>query len=69
MWRILQLNHLDTTNERGRALDGTGTGVTVEVLRNQGFLESYGVDVGDPGRMCDENDVRIVGSTASGGTR
>ena len=50
-------------------LDGAGTGVTVEVLRNQGFLEGFGIDIGDPGRMYDEDAARIVGRGASGGTR
>ena len=29
-------------------LDGSGTQVTVEVLRNQGFLKGFGIDPGDP---------------------
>lgn len=56
-------------NARIVTLDGAGTGVTVEVLRNQGFLEGFGIDIGDPGRMYDGDDARIVGRGASGGTR
>ncbi len=49
-------------------LDGSGTQVTVEVLRNQGFLKGFGIDVKDPGRMYDEDDPRILGSAATMGT-
>lgn len=49
-------------------LDGSGTHVTVEVQRNQGFLKGFGIDINDPGRMYDEDDPRIVGSAATMGT-
>ncbi|MYC19746.1 MAG: sugar ABC transporter substrate-binding protein [Gemmatimonadales bacterium] len=49
-------------------LDGAGTQVTVEVLRNQGFLEGFGIDIKDPDRMYDEDDPRIAGSAATMGT-
>lgn len=49
-------------------LDGAGTQVTVEVLRNQGFLDGFGIDIRDPGRMYDEEDPRIVASAATMGT-
>ena len=49
-------------------LDGSGTQVTVEVLRNQGFLKGFGIDPGDPGKMYDEADARIVGYGATSGT-
>ena len=49
-------------------LDGAGTQVTVEVLRNQGFLKGFGVDIRDPDRMYDEDDPRIAGSAATMGT-
>ena len=48
-------------------LDGAGTQVTVEVLRNQGFLEGFGIDIKDPGRMYDEDDPRIAGHAATMG--
>lgn len=41
---------------------------TVGVLRNQGFLEGFGVDLGDPGKWGDENDPRIVGHDVSSGS-
>lgn len=40
---------------------------TVGVLRNQGFLTGFGVDVGDPNRWGDEEDSRIVGHEISNG--
>ncbi len=48
-------------------LDGAGTQVTVEVLRNQGFLAGFGIDIKDPGRMYDEDDPRIAGHAATMG--
>lgn len=40
---------------------------TVGVLRNQGFLEGFGIDLGDPSRWGDETDPRIVGHDVSNG--
>jgi len=40
---------------------------TVGVLRNQGFLEGFGIDLGDPNRWGDEDDPRIVGHDVSAG--
>lgn len=41
---------------------------TVGVLRNQGFLEGFGIDLGDPGKWGDETDPRIVGHDVSDGS-
>lgn len=41
---------------------------TVGVLRNQGFLEGFGVDLGDPNKWGDETDPRIVGHDVSDGS-
>ena len=49
-------------------LDGSGTQVTVEVMRNQGFLKGFGVGLADPATMYDEDDARIVGHGASHGS-
>ena len=49
-------------------LDGSGTQVTVEVMRNQGFLKGFGVDLADPAAMYDEDDARIAGHAASFGS-
>lgn len=40
---------------------------SVGVLRNQGFLTGFGIDVGDPDRWGDEDDPRIVGQDVSDG--
>ncbi len=40
---------------------------TVGVLRNQGFLQGFGIDLGDPTRWGDEEDPRIVGHDISEG--
>lgn len=40
---------------------------TVGVLRNQGFLQGFGIDLGDPTRWGDEDDARIVGHDVSNG--
>nr|WP_249200498.1 sugar ABC transporter substrate-binding protein [Thetidibacter halocola] len=40
---------------------------TVDVLRNQGFLQGFGIDLADPGKIGDETDPRIVGSDVTAG--
>ena len=40
---------------------------TVGVLRNQGFLKGFGVELGDPNKWGDETDSRIVGHELSNG--
>ena len=49
-------------------LSGSGTQVTVDVLRNQGFLAGFGIDLVDHTRMYDEGDARIVGHGATFGS-
>lgn len=41
--------------------------VTVDVLRSQGFLTGFGVDVKDPKRWGDEDDPRIAGHDVTDG--
>ncbi len=40
---------------------------SVGVLRNQGFLTGFGIDIGDDSRWGDETDPRIVGQDVSDG--
>lgn len=40
---------------------------TVGVLRNQGFLQGFGIELGDPKKWGDEEDSRIVGHDVSEG--
>ena len=48
-------------------LDLNPEGVTVDVQRDQGFLEGFGIDVGDNKQIGDENDPRIVGHDVTDG--
>lgn len=47
-------------------LDLSADQVKVDVLRSQGFMEGFGIDVGDPGRIGDEKDSRIAGHEVTG---
>ncbi|MGE6741110.1 sugar ABC transporter substrate-binding protein [Allorhizobium pseudoryzae] len=40
---------------------------SVDVLRNQGFMKGFGIDVGDITRIGDEKDPRIVGNDVTNG--
>ena len=61
---------LETEGREARiaTLDGYPTPVSVDVLRNQGFLKGYGIDVKDAGKIGDEHDARIVGRGVTLGT-
>jgi fructose transport system substrate-binding protein len=48
-------------------LDLNAEQVTVDVQRDQGFLEGFGIDVGDKNRIGDESDPRIVGHDVTDG--
>lgn len=41
--------------------------VSVDYLRDQGFLKGFGIDIKDPKRIGDENDKRIVGHDVTNG--
>ncbi|MEU8243988.1 sugar ABC transporter substrate-binding protein [Actinoplanes missouriensis] len=55
------------TQARIAMLDLNPNQVSVDVQRDQGFLEGFGVDVGDPARIGDENDPRIAGHDVTDG--
>ncbi|TLP48224.1 MULTISPECIES: sugar ABC transporter substrate-binding protein [Cohaesibacter] len=40
---------------------------SVGVLRDQGFLQGFGIDLGDPNKWGDETDARIVGHDVTAG--
>ncbi|MEM6637343.1 MAG: sugar ABC transporter substrate-binding protein [Pseudomonadota bacterium] len=40
---------------------------SVGVLRDQGFLQGFGIDLGDPNKWGDETDARIVGNDVTAG--
>ena len=48
-------------------LDLNANQVSVDVQRDQGFLEGFGIDVADKARIGDENDPRIVGHDVTDG--
>lgn len=48
-------------------LDLAASQPTVGVLRDQGFLTGFGIDVKDPSRWGDEDDPRIVGNEITSG--
>ncbi|MBD0292880.1 MAG: substrate-binding domain-containing protein [Jiangellaceae bacterium] len=48
-------------------LDLNANEVSVDVQRDQGFLQGFGIDVGDENDIGDENDPRIVGHDVTDG--
>jgi fructose transport system substrate-binding protein len=48
-------------------LDLNPDGVSVDVQRDQGFLKGFGIDTGDPTKIGDEKDPRIVGHDVTDG--
>ncbi len=57
----------DAANARIGLLNINVSQPTVGVLRNQGFLQGFGIDLGDPNKWGDEDDSRIVGNDVSNG--
>ncbi|WP_299813305.1 sugar ABC transporter substrate-binding protein [uncultured Jannaschia sp.] len=57
----------DPENAKIAMLDLNESQPTVGVLRDQGFLEGFGIDLGDPDRWGDEDDPRIVGHEVTQG--
>ena len=57
----------DAANAKIATLDLNVSQPTVDVLRNQGFLEGFGVDLADPKVIGDESDPRLVGSDVTDG--
>ena len=58
----------DTSKAKIATLDLSEAQITVDVLRNQGFLKGFGVDVKDVNKMYDEDDPRIVGGDSTMGS-
>jgi fructose transport system substrate-binding protein len=48
-------------------LDLNPDGVSVDVQRDQGFLQGFGIPIGDKGKIGDEKDPRIVGHDVTDG--
>ncbi len=59
----------DAANAKIAMLDLGISQPTVGVLRDQGFLQGFGIDLGDPNKWGDETDPRIVGNDVTAGQR
>lgn len=57
----------DAENARIGLLNVNVSQPSVGVLRNQGFLTGFGIEIGDPNKWGDETDPRIVGQDVSNG--
>ncbi|RVT83977.1 sugar ABC transporter substrate-binding protein [Rhodobacteraceae bacterium CCMM004] len=57
----------DAESAKIATLDLNVSQPTVDVLRNQGFLDGFGIDLNDPNVIGDEDDPRIVGSDVTDG--
>ena len=65
-WAAAKLG--DTANAKIATLDLSEAQVSVDVLRNQGFLTGFGVDVKNVNKMYDETDPRLVGGDVTQGS-
>ena len=57
----------EAENAKIAMLDLSESQPTVGVLRDQGFMTGFGIDVKDPNRWGDEDDPRIVGHDVTSG--
>ena len=57
----------DAANAKIAMLDIMVSQPTVGVLRDQGFLQGFGIDLADPNKWGDETDPRIVGNDVTFG--
>ena len=57
----------DAANARIAMLDLAVSQPSVGVMRDQGFLQGFGIDLGDPNKWGDETDPRIVGNDVTAG--
>lgn len=48
-------------------LDLSPSAPSVDVLRDQGFMKGFGIDIKDPNKIGDEDDARIVGHDVTSG--
>ncbi|SIN77469.1 sugar ABC transporter substrate-binding protein [Vannielia litorea] len=57
----------EAANAKIAMLDLAVSQPSVGVLRDQGFLQGFGIDLGDPNKWGDETDPRIVGNDVTAG--
>ena len=55
----------DATDAKIALLDLNEQQISVDVARNQGFLQGFGIDLNDPKVMGDEADDRIIGNDST----
>ena len=65
-WAAAQLGE-EAANARIAMLDLAPSQPSVDVLRDQGFMEGFGIDLNDPNLIGDEDDPRIVGHDVTQG--
>ena len=66
-WALATMGEEAAANAKIAGLNINPAQPTVGVLRNQGFMEGFGIDLGDPNRWGDEDDPRIVGNDVTEG--
>lgn len=57
----------NAANAKIALLDLNASEVSVDYLRNNGFLKGFGIDIKDPKDIGDEDDPRIVGNDVTNG--
>ena len=65
-WAAAQLG-AEAANARIATLDLNASEISVDYLRNQGFLQGFGIDIMNPTDIGDETDPRIVGNDVTDG--
>lgn len=57
----------NAANAKIAMLDLNPSEISVDYLRNNGFLQGFGIDIKDPTDIGDEDDARIVGNDVTNG--
>lgn len=57
----------EAANAKIAMLDLAISQPSVDVLRDQGFLSGFGIDLGDPAKWGDETDPRVIGHEVTAG--
>ena len=65
-WAAAQMGD-DAANAKIALLDLNASEISVDYLRDNGFLQGFGIDIKDPTDIGDEEDPRIVGNDVTNG--
>lgn len=65
-WAAAKLGD-EAANAKIALLDLKASEISVDYLRNNGFLQGFGIDIKDPTDIGDEDDPRIVGNDVTNG--